>query len=228
MRIDAAAAGLNGSTGRRLAFARWLTTPESRPAALLARVTVNRLWQNHFGVGIVATADNLGYSGAPPTHPGLLDYLAGELVRSGWSVKHVQRLIVSSAVYRQTSRPHAAGKKADPDNRLLWRFPLLRLDADGVRDAMLATAGELDLRLAGPYVPTKVSGSGEVIVEESNPAARRRSVYLQQRRMQVPSMLSVFDAPLVVYNCTRRNSTTIPLQSLSLLNSDLRGSGRRR
>jgi hypothetical protein len=219
LRIDAAAAGLNNSTGRRMAFARWLTAPGSRSAALLARVTVNRLWQNHFGTGIVATADNLGYSGAPPTHPALFEYLAGELVRSGWSVKHVQRLILSSAVYRQTSRTHAAGTKADPENRLLWRFPLLRLDADSLRDAMLAAAGELDERLEGPYVPTKQTSLGEVIVEESTPAARRRSVYLQQRRMQVPSMLAVFDAPLVVYNCTRRNSTTIPLQSLSLLNS---------
>jgi hypothetical protein len=220
LQINAAAAGLNGSTGRRLAFARWLTAPTSRPAALLARVTVNRLWQNHFGTGMVATADNFGYSGAPPSHPALLEYLADELVRSGWSVKHVQKLIVTSAAYRQSSRPHAPGKKADPENRQLWRFPLLRLDADSVRDGMLAAAGELDERLEGPYVPTKQTSLGEVIVEETHPAARRRSVYLQQRRMQVPSLLSVFDAPLVVYNCTRRNSTTIPLQSLSLLNSD--------
>jgi hypothetical protein len=220
VRVDRVASEVKGSTGRRLAFARWLTAPDSRPASLLARVTVNRLWQNHFGAGIAPSVDNLGYSGTPPTHPELLEYLARELVRSGWSVKHVQRIIVSSAVYRQSSRPHTAGVKADPDNTLLWRFPLRRLDADSVRDAMLSAAGELDQRMFGPYVPTKQTGLGEVIVDESIPGARRRSVYLQQRRMQVPSMLAVFDAPLMVYNCTRRSSTTIPLQSLSLLNSE--------
>jgi hypothetical protein len=209
-----------GSTGRRWALAKWFTRPNSRAAALLARVTANRIWQQHFGVGIVATPDNLGYSGAAPSHRELLEYLASELVASGWSVKHLQRLIVTSAVYRQSSRGDASAAAADPDNRLLSHFPLRRLDADSLRDAMLAASGEIDLCIGGRYVPTRQTGVGEVVVEESTAGARRRSVYLQQRRTQMPSLLSVFDAPSVVVNCTRRSATTIPLQSLSLLNSE--------
>jgi hypothetical protein len=126
---------------------------------------------------------------------------------------------VGSAAYRRSSDPDAASQKVDPDNRLLWRFPLRRLDAEAVRDAMLAASGELDGRMGGRYVPVKTTGTGDVVVDEATDGARRRSVYLQQRRTQVVGVLEVFDAPSLVTNCTRRNTTTIPLQSLSLLNS---------
>ena len=208
-----------GGTGRRLALARWMTRPGSRAEARLARVTVNRWWQHHFGAGLVATPDNLGYSGAPPTHPELLEYLAGRLVRGGWSAKALHREILLSAAYRQSSVPTAAARRLDEDNRLLSHFPLLRLDAEAIRDSMLAVSSELDPALGGPYVPTSRSGEGEVVVAESTPGARRRSLYLQQRRTQVTGLLDVFDAPSVVFNCTFRNPTTVPLQSLTLLNS---------
>jgi hypothetical protein len=206
-------------TGRRLALAHWLTQPNSRAAALLARVTVNRVWQRHFGTGICETPDNLGYSGAPPSHPELLEFLAGELMRRGWSLKTLHRTIIQSRTYRQSSQPRDDGLRLDPANRLLWRFPLRRLDAESARDAALAMAGELDSSLGGSYVPTDRNAQGEVIVDEAKPGSRRRSLYLQQRRTQMLSLLEVFDAPSIVTNCTRRSSATIPLQSLSSLNS---------
>lgn len=207
------------STGSRLALARWLTNPAGRPAALLARVTVNRLWQQHFGTGLVATPENLGRSSARASHPELVDYLAWRLVHGGWSMKTLHRLILQSATYRQSSTWSPASAEKDPDNRLLWRRSLQRLDAESVRDAMLAVSGDLDETRGGPYVPTRREESGEVTVDPQAPGALRRSVYLQQRRTQVTSLLDVFDAPTIVTNCTRRNPSTIPLQSLSLLNS---------
>jgi hypothetical protein len=207
------------STGRRLALARWLTKPGSRPASLLARVLVNRIWQQHFGTGLCASSDNLGYTGAAPTHPELLEFLAVELVRSGWSARAMHQLILNSSVYRQSSAPPSKAMRADPDNRLLASFPLRRLDAEAIRDAMLAVSGELDDRQGGPYVPTHRTESGEVVADESTVGATRRSIYLQQRRTQTTSLLDVFDAPSIVTTCTRRLPATIPLQSLSLLNS---------
>jgi hypothetical protein len=209
-----------GSTGCRLALARWLTDPTGRAAGLLARVTVNRVWQQHFGVGIVATPDNLGYSGAAPAHPELLEYLAGTFVENGWSAKAMHRLILNSAAYRQSSRFDESRRRADPDDRLLSRFPLKRLDAEAIRDSMLAASGELDLASGGPYVPTKRGDEGEIVVDESTPGAHRRGLYLQQRRTQVDGLLEVFDAPSIVSTCPRRDTTTVPLQSLKLLNSD--------
>lgn len=208
------------STGRRLAFARWLTRPGSRPAALLARVMANRIWQHHFGTGLIATSDNLGYTGSSPTHPELLEFLANELVRSGWSAKFLHRMIVTSSVYRQSSAPRSEAARIDPDNRLLACYPLRRLDAEAIRDGMLAVTEELDERRGGPYVATHRTSSGEVVVVENTAGATRRSVYLQQRRTAVTSVLEVFDAPSIVTTCTRRFPSTIPLQSLSLMNSD--------
>jgi hypothetical protein len=213
----------------RLKLAKLLTEPDSRAAALLARVTVNRLWQHHFGTGIVATVDNLGYSGAPPTHPELLEFLAAEFVRSGWSSKTIHRMILNSAAYRQSSQtePRATGKSSLPvpqqvvaDGHLLSHFPLRRLDAEAIRDGMLAVSGELELQAGGPFVATKRNDEGDVVVDEKTPGAHRRSIYLQQRRTQVTGVLEVFDAPSIVFNCTQRAPTTVPLQSLKLLNSD--------
>jgi hypothetical protein len=207
------------STGRRLAFARWLTRPGSRPAALLARVLANRIWQHHFGTGIAATSDNLGFTGSPPSHPELLEYLAAELVRSGWSAKALHRQIVVSASWRQSSAPRPEAQAIDADNRLLARFPLRRLDAEAIRDALLTLSGELDHRQGGPSVATRRTDAGEVVPVEESGGALRRSVYLQQRRTQLASLLEVFDAPSIVATCTRRVAATTPLQSLSLLNS---------
>jgi hypothetical protein len=204
------------STGRRSAFARWVTAAGN---PLFARVMVNRVWLHHFGTALVATPDNLGRSGAKPSHPELVDYLACEFVRSGWSVKALHRLILRSAVYRQSSAPRDDLARADPDNRLLGRFPLRRLDAEALRDAMLCASGELDARAGGPYVPSRRAADGTVEVPEDHPGARRRSVYLQQRRTQVVTLLGLFDAPAMVGTCGKRSVSTVPLQPLALLNS---------
>ncbi|MBI4605490.1 MAG: DUF1553 domain-containing protein [Planctomycetes bacterium] len=203
-------------TGRRLAFARWLVSEES---PLLLRVTVNRLWQQRFGTGIVATSDNFGLSGARPSIPGLLDFLALELRRRGHSTKALHRLILTSAVYRQSSSAGEDARLRDPEGRLLSRFPLRRLEAEPLRDAMLTASGELDLRMGGPYVPAKRGEDGQVVVDEGQDGALRRSIYLQARRTQPVTALEVFDAPLVVGSCTRRGASTTALQSLALLNS---------
>ena len=208
------------TTGRRTAFADWLLRPRGRAAALIARVHVNRVWRQYFGRGIVATTDNLGVSGALPSHPGLLEELAAGFVAGGWSQKELHRRIVTSAVYRQSSSPRPEGLARDRDNRLWWRWPVRRIEAEVIRDSMLAVAGQLDPQPAGPYVPTRQTAIGEVIVEEQVPGAWRRSVYLQQRRSQIPSFMKVFDAPSVATICTTRPSSTVPLQSLALLNSD--------
>ena len=215
-----AASETSKTTGRRLALARWATAPGSVPAALMGRVQVNRVWQKHFGTGIVATTDNLGLSGAVPSHPELLDWLAEEFVGSGWSLKNVHRLIVNSAAYRQGSADDKTARQRDPDDRLLWRFPVRRLDAEAIRDALLAASGDLDLAIGGPLVSTRRTDSGEVDAADGNAGGRRRSLYLQQKRTQVVSLLAVFDAPTIVFNSVQRPTSTMPLQALALLNSE--------
>ncbi len=173
---------------------------------------------------MTATPENLGYSGAPPSHPALLEELARYLVEAGWSAKALNRLIVTSRVYRQASATEASVAEShgaeNPDTGWLGRFPIRRLDAEAIRDAMLAASGEINERMGGPYVSVSRKESGVVQVEDSVEGAHRRSVYLQQRRTHVVGVLEDFDAPSIVVNCTRRNATTIPLQSLSLLNSE--------
>ncbi|MBI3871355.1 MAG: DUF1549 domain-containing protein [Verrucomicrobia bacterium] len=209
------------TTGSRRRWAEWITEQGSPQAGLLARVTMNRMWQHYFGTGLVSTPDNLGVSGSPPSNRELLDWLAAEFIRSGWSMKAMHRLMTKSAAFQQSSAPKPVGIAKDPSDRWLWRYPMRRLDADAIRDATLAVGGKLDLEhAAGPYVPTARSGSGEVVVDETVPGAFARSIFLQQRRTKVPTLLGLFDAPSVVFNCSRRAETTMPLQSLSLLNSD--------
>ena len=222
------------TSGRRTALADWVTRSDSPASALMARVQANRLWERHFGRGIVATLDNLGVSGAAPSHPELLEWLATELARPNadnrqptaviplftWSLKRLHREILHSATYRQSSQLNEAAFAVDPDNRLLWRQPVRRLDAESIRDGMLFVSGSLDRRLGGPYVATQRNGAAEVTVPESQPGAVRRSVYLQQRRTQMLSLLNLFDAPAVTFNCVQRPTTTMPLQSLSQLNSE--------
>jgi hypothetical protein len=149
-----------------------------------------------------------------------LDWLAGELVRSGWSLKAVHRVLLQSAAFRQSSAPRTAALEKDPANHLLWRYPLRRLDAEAIRDSMIALTDRLGRKTSGPYVPATRTGAGEIVVTETQADALARSIYLQQRRTQVTTFLSLFDAPSIVFNCTRRVETTMPLQSLSLLNSE--------
>ena len=197
------------SSGRRLALAQWLTASNN---PIVARVLVNRVWHYHFGQGLVSTVDNLGQSGARPVCPELLDWLATELIQSGWSLQHLHRLIVHSATWKQSVDPTNADAPLQRSTR--------RLDAESLRDAMLAVSGELDFASGGPYVPTKTDKQGQVIIDEKQTGAFRRSIYLQQRRTAPVSFLSTFDGPNHDPVCVRRVPSTVALQSLSLLNSE--------
>ena len=210
---------------RRVALAQALTAPGSRSAALIARVQMNRLWHHHFGRGIVATPGNLGLSGAPPTHPELLEFLAAEFIRSGWKFKAMHRLIVNSTAYRQAAHaaPELAAKAVniDPDNTLLWHARLRRLESEAVRDAILTVAGQLDRRVGGPFVPLEGRPDGTVAIakNQADPdGPHRRSLYLYARRNFNLSLLSAFDQPLVATNCTGRQSSVVVPQALALLN----------
>ncbi|QDV38448.1 PSD1 and planctomycete cytochrome C domain-containing protein [Tautonia plasticadhaerens] len=208
------------TTGRRLAFARWLTQP-GHP--LTSRVFVNRAWQQVFGRGIVATVDNFGLTGSPPSHPELLDWLAVEFVRGGWSQKHLIRLLVTSRAYRQGSAVRPEAREVDPDNLLLWRMPLRRLQAEWVRDATLLAAGTMNDRMFGPSVPVEADAEG-VVQAAPGGEGDRRSIYLLHRRSQPTTILELFDAPQMNPNCLERRSSIVASQALLLLNGDwLRG-----
>jgi cytochrome c553 len=205
------------TSGYRTALARWLGRPEH---PLTSRVIVNRVWQHYFGRGIVSTPDNFGRSGAKPSHPELLDWLATEFVRSGWRFKALHKLIMTSSVYRQAGT--GAPSDIDAENMLLGRMPLRRLESEIIRDSVLAVSGRLDRTTGGPPVPVKPLPDGMVVVETTNLPAGvnpfRRSLYLVSRRNYQPTVLSVFDQPLVATNCTRRTSAAVALQSLTMLN----------
>jgi mono/diheme cytochrome c family protein len=190
------------STGRRTALARWLAGPDN---PLTARVIVNRVWQQHFGVGLVATPSDFGRLGEPPSHPELLDWLACRFIADGWRFKPLHRLIVTSATYRQSSRHPdlERARRQDPDNRWLWHTPVRRLDSEQIRDAMLAVSGELDLTAGGPSVSA------------SQP---RRSIFTKAIRNTRDPMLDVFDMADPFISTDRRNVTTTPTQSLLMIN----------
>lgn len=190
---------------RRRALAEWITDTESGAGHLLARVMVNRLWQHHLGRGIVGTPSDFGTQGERPTHPELLDYLARELVDHGWSLKHVHRLIMTSAVYRQSTAHDAARARLDPTNRLLWRRWPLRLEAEVIRDAMLAVSGQWDHTMFGPGT--------------LDPNQRRRSIYFFVKRSKLVPMMVLFDAPDTLGGMDRRPTTTVAPQSLLVMNS---------
>jgi hypothetical protein len=219
-----------GGGGRRTALADWITRP-SHP--LTARVFVNRVWQEHFGYGLVRTSNDFGYLGDAPTHPELLDWLAREFVDGGWSAKRLHRLIVTSAVYRQASLPRTSAgdeksaRAVDPENRLLSHYPRRRLDGEAIRDAMLAASDSLSDRHGGPGVmpplPKELLGTirkdhWKVSADEED--HRRRSVYLFVRRNLRLPLLEAFDRPDTMASCTRRNRSTIAPQALVLLNSE--------
>jgi hypothetical protein len=192
------------STGRRLALARWLSRPDQR---LTTRVIVNRLWQYHFGRGLSATASDFGRLGDPPSHPELLDWLATEVVARGWRLKPIHRLIVTSAAYRQSSSRSetdlAAARRVDPENRLVWKRTVQRLDAEELRDAMLAASGELDLAIGGPSAPL---------------TRPRRTIETRVIRNAPDSLLDAFDAPDGTSPTARRSTTTTANQALLLIN----------
>jgi hypothetical protein len=214
------------TSGRRLALAEWLTEPGSAASGLVARVQVNRVWQRLFGRGIVATADNFGRSGSRPTHPELLDRLADEFIRHGWRLKPIVREIMISTAYRQSSQPAANraehAQEVDPEDLLLWHMPLRRLESEVVRDSVLAVSGQLNPKLGGAAIVTEARADGMVVVDAKRVAspgdALRRSLYLLARRNYNLSFLSVFDQPVMTGNCTRRSTSTVVLQSLSMLN----------
>jgi hypothetical protein len=201
-RIEPPSSGL-ATTGRRAALARWLASPDN---PLTARVIVNRVWQQHFGKGLAANASDFGKLGEQPSHPELLDWLARHFVEHGWSLKSLHRWIVTSATYRQSStHPEpSAGLLADPENRWLWRAPVRRLDAEQIRDALFAVSGELDPTPNG--APTAATQP-------------RRSIFTKVLRNQRDPLLDVFDAPLWFASASSRDTTTTPVQSLLLINS---------
>lgn len=217
---------LNGtSTGRRAAFAQWLANPEH---PLTARVMVNRIWQFHFGRGIVATPSDFGVNGAKPTHPELLDWLAQDFIASGWKMKRLHKLIMTSAAYRQSSDYVAASGKIDPVNQFLWRFPVRRLEAEAVRDSIMAAAGTINLSMYGPGIHPRIdpgviaTGSRPKwpIIEKEGPNQWRRTVYVFIKRSVLVPMLESFDAPTATQSCDRRLTTTIPTQALQLMNGE--------
>ncbi len=205
---------------RRLHLAEWITS-EQNP--LTARVIVNRLWHYHFGAGLVATPSDFGEMGASPTHPELLDWLAGELIRSGWSLKHLHRLILTSHAYRQSSIPDAAALAKDAESCLLWRFPPRRLEAEVIRDQMLAVSGVLDLRMHGPGYSAFLPNDNYVRVYEPKetwgPPEWRRMVYMLKVRMDNDAVFGAFDCPDAGQPAPRRTESTTPLQALNLLHS---------
>lgn len=196
------------STGRRLAFARWLTNGDH---PLVARVIVNRLWLHHFGKGLVNTPADFGKLGVKPTHPELLDWLADEFMQQGWSVKQFHRMILRSTVWRQSA------DKTSGTTASFGRRKLQRLDAETIRDRMLAASGQLDRTLFGKPVAIKLDDTGQVIV---NGDQRRRSLYVKVRRSQPVAMLQAFDAPVMQTNCEMRPTSTVATQSLMLMNGE--------
>jgi len=213
------------SSGRRTVLANWIATKDN---PLTARVIVNRIWQHHFGVGIVPTTNDFGKFGMPPTHPELLDWLAGEFVRSGWKFKAMHRMIMHSNTYKMSAQANEAGLRVDPGNSLLWRFRPRRLNAEEVRDSMLAVSGKLNLKMGGPSVfPTIPS---EVLAGQSKPGdgwgrsspeeASRRSAYVFVKRSLLVPILSAHDQADTDTTCAVRYTTTVPTQALTMLNGD--------
>ena len=208
----------------RLGLARWLMDPRH---PLTARVTVNRFWQGAFGIGLVRTSDDFGSQGERPSHPELLDWLATEFVASGWDVKHMHRMMVTSATYRQTSRGSTEAYQKDPDNRLLGRGPRHRLDGEVLRDLALAVGGVLSGKIGGPSVkPYEPAGLWEAVsynnaqryVQDRGEGNYRRSLYTFWKRQSPPPNMLTFDAPTRETCTVRRPRTNTPMQALATLN----------
>ncbi len=207
---------------RRGAMAQWIANPDN---PLFSRVIVNRLWQHHFGVGLVANPSDFGYNGGRPSHPELLDAMAAELIRRGWSLKQLHKLILMSRTYRQSSRFDAAASRADSGNRLLWRFQPRRLTGEEVRDSMLAVSGSLNRKMYGPSFRSFKLGRKAALqiyerFERDEPAYNRRTIYRMNVNTGGHPMLDALDCPLPAVKAPKRPSTTTPLQALSLMNNE--------
>lgn len=195
----------NRTSMRRSGLAKWITDTENGAGILLARVVVNRLWQQHFGQGLVTTANDFGRQGELPSHPELLDWLAGELIHHGWQLKPIHRLIVTSSSWRQSSEFDERAAKVDPQNRLLWRHVPRRLQAESIRDSLLAVSGRLDRTQFGPGT-----------LDENH---LRRSIYFTIKRSRLIPMLQIFDAPEPLVSVGQRPATTIASQALLFMNN---------
>ena len=210
---------------RRKALALWLTEPDH---PLTARVMVNRVWHWHFGRGIVGTPNDFGRQGEEPTHPELLDWLASEFVSQGWSLKKLHRMILLSETYQRSTVAHEGNAKVDANNRYLWRMNRQRLDAETLRDSVLAVSGDLNLKMGGRPVIPKLSKEEYTVMWARNqwPEAMderehtRRSIYLYVKRTFPMPMLSTFDTPDSSMSCSRRDNTTVAPQALTLMNGD--------
>jgi hypothetical protein len=217
---------VGGSSGRRLALAEWIASPAN---PLTARVLVNRLWQQHFGEGIVRTPSDFGINGDRPAHPELLDYLATQFVEKKWSIKAMHKMMLLSNTYRQsTENPaHRANTETDPKNQLLWRMNWIRLEGEEIRDSLLAVSGQLQKSGGGPGVfvslPDDVAGGFEFFkwFPSDEKQQARRTIYTFQRRSVMNPMIEVFDGANMSEVCSRRSITVVPTQAFSLLNGDL-------
>jgi hypothetical protein len=189
----------------RVALANWITDDKHGAGHLLARVIVNRLWQHHFGKGIVRTPNDFGAQGEPPTHPELLDWLAAQLIKGDWKLKPIHKLIMTSAAYAQSGEANEVAQKEDPQNRLWWRVPPRRLEAEAIRDSLLVAGASLDEKPFGPGT-----------LDDNNP---RRSIYLTVKRSRLSPTLQAFDAPEGIQSVGERSSTTATTQALVMMNS---------
>jgi hypothetical protein len=217
------------STYQRKALAEWITDVEHGAGPLLARVIVNRVWQHHFGEGLVRTVSDFGVRGEAPTHPELLEWLAQDFVEHGWKFKRLHRLIVASAVYQQGTDYDAAKAQTDPENRLLWRMRPRRLEAEVLRDTMLAASGTLNLEPYGPGFKPPIAAEAIVARNvktpypadaQDTPETHRRSVYMFHKRVVPYPLLAAFDRPDLLKTCGRRDTTTIAPQALAILNDE--------
>ncbi len=204
---------------RRVALAEWIASPDN---PLTARVMVNRIWQGHFGTGFVETPSDFGRNGAKPSHPELLDWLAGAFIRDGWSVKRLHKLILMSETYRQSGRVDPAAQEIDADSRLLWRFPPRRLEAEAIRDSMLQATGALNLSMGGPgysFFKTRGGLSGFPPIEKFGPKELRRMIYSHKIRMERVPVFGAFDCPDAGQPMPKRGTSTTAIQALNLFNS---------
>jgi hypothetical protein len=211
------------SSLRRLTLARWVASPDN---PLTARVIVNRVWQWHFGEGLVRTPSDFGTAGDRPSHPELLDWLTDWFVREGWSLRKLHRLILSSNTYRMSKRWRPEYGKEDPEDRLLWRFPYCRLDAEAIRDSMLVVSGRLNPKMYGPWTYPEVPK--EALAGSSDPdkiwkpfderEASRRTIYAHVKRSFLVPLLEVFDLCDTTRSSDKRLVTTVAPQALSLFN----------
>ena len=209
----------SSDTDRRSALATWIVDP-THP--LTARVITNRIWQFHFGTGIVDTPSDFGMNGSVPSHPKLLDWLANELIQSGWSINHLHHLILSSKTYRQSSRVREEGIALDRNCRLLWRFPNRRLEAEAIRDSVLSVTGELNLKMGGPgfnFFKTRGGLTGFPPLEKETREELRRTIYAHKIRMEPIPVFGAFDCPDAGQPSPKRGQSTTAIQALNLFNS---------